>query len=119
MSHGSIGERTDEVGPSMRNDWRLALAIIGMVLVVPLSGWMFLVGTLASSGVFENQDAKSIEAGGVLALAAAIAGCAAIICLVGFLTRSRLLIGHRRSRRLAGVRCVDVALGRQWVEAGP
>jgi hypothetical protein len=70
--------------------WPSVIAYIGLVLVLPLAGWAFLVGLASAAGIFDNSSASQEETGGRLAVIACIIGVAAVVGLVGLFVNSQL-----------------------------
>jgi hypothetical protein len=62
-----------------------------MVAILPLAIWLFLLGSLAAAGVFENQDPEDYTRGERIAAAAAVGGLAALVTAVALARRWRIL----------------------------
>jgi hypothetical protein len=75
----------------MSSRWPRWIAIGGMVAILPLAIWLFLLGSLAAAGVFENQEPEDYTRGERLAAAAAVGGVAALATAVGLALRWRIL----------------------------
>ena len=73
----------------MPRSWQRTVAIVGMVAVVPLATWLFALGYLAATGVFENGDPSDYARGAKFAVLAAVGGAAAVISMIGLATRRR------------------------------
>jgi hypothetical protein len=55
----------------MSSRWPRLIAIAGMVAILPLAIWLFLIGSLAAAGVFENLEPEEYTRGERIAAAAA------------------------------------------------
>jgi hypothetical protein len=105
-SHSYVGQNTSiarTMEARVATDWTLTAASLGLLIVVPLGVWMALVGSLTSSGVYENLDPGERAAGDGLAVVGLFGALAAVIALGG------LFSGSRRWATLGG--CGVVAAG--------
>jgi hypothetical protein len=73
--------------------WPGWIAIGGMLAVVPLAGWLFLIGRLTAAGVFENLGPEEQARGERLAAQAALAALGALTTVVGLAFRFRVVAG--------------------------
>ena len=74
----------------MPKTWQRLIALVGMVAVALLAGWLFIIASLAARGVFENQDPEDFARGERLSVIAAIAAGGALTSLVGLALRRRI-----------------------------
>jgi hypothetical protein len=75
----------------MSSRWPRWIAIAGMVAILPLAIWLFLIGSLAAAGVFENLEPEDSMRGARIAAAAAAGGLAALATAVGLALRWRIV----------------------------
>lgn len=75
----------------MPRGWLRLVAIVGMAGVLPLAAWLFVIASLMSSGVFENQDPEDYARGDRFIVVAVVAAAATLACLIGLVWRRRVL----------------------------
>ena len=75
----------------MSSRWARLIAIAGMVAILPLAIWLFLIGSLTAAGVFENLEPEDYTRGGRIAAAAAVGGVAALATAVSLAVRWRIV----------------------------
>ena len=68
---------------------RRSLAVVGMLCVLPLAAWLYLVAGLTIDGVFENVRPDDVAQAERFVVLATIAAVAALTSLVGLAIRRR------------------------------
>ena len=64
-------------------------AAIAMVAVIPLAGWLCIIGAASAAGVFDNEEADDVALGKWLMVVGALAVLGALVSLGGLVARLR------------------------------